>query len=313
MESYYNAFFKLNYLKYISVRNLNIDRTVDVYFRNIAKYEKRLKKDLYDFTVDEILEYYKSVETISLEVLIGMNTQFKLYTEYAMQQGLVKDNQNHYIELDTTLFSTCVIKDPIKIITRKELLDILDSGLIKNISDKVIALAIFEGISGKDLVELTRLEVDNIYINRKFVRLCSGRKLKISNKLLVWCLESAGEYKFYSNNDLDKNRNCVDTDLHIIKRLRSVSSKMDSDYSRYRMVKRRLDSMIAVTGSKSFRIKTLCESGRLEMLRNMLGNGMPINQALQNTEMEYRYGKIYCMNTYLLKYGKFLISDEVEE
>ena len=201
VNSYYNEDFKKQYLIDNQSRNIYLKSNVDLLFRRIAPMEAQLGKDLYDFSVEEILGYYKYLLTPSLESLMVMNNQYKLYVAYAIRKGMVKDNQNHYDEIDMPTLNTCVYIGlaNAKIISRKDLIDILESSDVENVSDKVIALALFEGVCGKELRELTLLKPQDIDKKTNIAMLDGGRKLKLSDKLVGWCFESADEYTYYNS------------------------------------------------------------------------------------------------------------------
>ena len=220
-DAYYNKEFKEQYLYDNQSRNIFLKSNVDLLFRRIAPLEHQLDKDLYDFSVEEILGYYKYLLTPSLESLMVMNNQYKLYTAYAIRKGMVKDNQNHYDEIDMPTLNTCVYVGlaNAKIITRFDLLNILESGDVENISDKVIALALFEGVCGKELCELTMLKPEDINAETKKAALYSGRVLKLSDKLVDWCLESADEYVYYNSLNKMGNKSYQKSDGRVLKRL----------------------------------------------------------------------------------------------
>lgn len=300
---FYNEDFKFQYLQESQPRNIHVKTTVDVLFRRIKPIEYKLGKDLYDFTTKEIIEFYKWLSTPSLESLMVMNNQFKLYTVYALSKKMVKDNQNHYAEIDNSTLAKCVNYGLVqnRIITRKELIDILESEDIENVSDRVIALAIFEGIAGKELVELNHMEPEDINKKTQMIKLYGGRELKISEKLMNWCFESANEYNFYNSLTKKPNKYYLSTDTRIIKRL--SNSTVDTDHQRHKTINRRLDAMIDRTNCFAFTVGSLKESGRLEMIKELRESGMDLHAALTNKEMIYRYGRIPSLKRYCIKYG----------
>lgn len=302
-NKYFNADFKKQYLDDNESRNIHIKVTVDLLFRRISETENELGKDLYDFTVAEILGYYKYLCTPSFESLMIMNNQYKLYTAYALKKGLVKDNQNHYAEIDNKTLMTCVHSGlaKAKVITRENLLEILESGSVENISDKVIALALFEGVCGKELTELTHLEPTDLNEKTKVAKLYGGRELELSDKLVAWCLESADEYEYYNSLNVKGNKSYLQTDTRVIKRL--SNSTVDTDLQRHKTINRRLDHLIDCTGCNAFTVGALRESGRLEMIKGLMDNGKPLNVALTDKDMVYRYGKIPSLKRYCMKYG----------
>lgn len=302
-STYFNADFKEKYLKDSETRNLYIRKTVDLLFRRIAPTEIRLNKDLYDFSVAEIIGYYKYLQTSSFESLMVMNNQYKLYTEYAKKCGIVKDNQNHYAEIDNKTLLACIHIGlaKAKVIIRKNLLEILESSAVENVSDKVICLALFEGIGGRELTELTHLEPTDFNTKTQIVNLYGGRKLKLSEKLIDWCLESADEYKYFNSLSVKGNKSYLKTDTRVIKRI--SNSTVDNDLQRHKTINRRLDHLIDITGCNALSVGALRESGRLEMIKTLMENGKSLNEALNDKDMIYRYGNIPSHKRYCLKYG----------
>ena len=302
-DKYYNQDFKQQYLNDNESRNIYLKSNVDLLFRRIAPTEALLGKDLYDFSVEEILGYYKYLLTPSLESLMIMNNQYKLYVAYAIRKGMVKDNQNHYDEIDMPTLNTCVYMGlaNAKIISRKDLIDILESSDVENVSDKVIALALFEGVCGKELRELTLLEPQDIDKKTNIATLDGGRKLKLSDKLVGWCFESADEYVYYNSMNKMGNKSYQKSDSRVIKRL--SNSTVDTIHQRHKTINRRLDHLIDITGCNAFGVGALKESGRLEMIKNLCKQGIELDLALQDKDMEYRYGRISSRKRYCLKYG----------
>lgn len=278
-----------------------------VLFRRSAPFERELQKDLYDFSASEIIEFYKSLFSSSLESLMVMNNQYKIYTDDALSNGLVRDNQNHYAEIDLKILNSCVntrlLND--KIVTREQLINVLNDGAaVENVSDKVLALAIFEGIGGKDLIELSSLEPEDINQQTNMVSLSTGRELEISDQLKYWCLDSADEYTYYNSNSVAKNKKYIDTDTRVLKRL--GNSTVDSPLRRHRSLCRRLDFLNDVTNQQFFGVGSLKESGRIDMVKQLVDKGMPLEKALKDKDMEYRYGIVSSPKRYILKFGNIL-------
>ena len=102
-------------------------------FEKVSSMETELNKDVSNFTYYEIVEYYKLLNTCSLEYLRVLNSQFSLYTQWCLQQNLVSDSQNHYLELRTEDYDNCINKALInlKVIPKSVILSCL---IHKNLS-----------------------------------------------------------------------------------------------------------------------------------------------------------------------------------
>lgn len=298
----YNEEFKTNYIKESEFRNVNAATNINLLFRRIAPYEEMIGRDLCNFSVSEIIDYYKSLCTSSLESLMIMNNQYKLYTAYALMNGLVEDSQNHYDEIDNVILNSCVNKGLLnaKIIMREDLISVLESQYVENVSDKFLALAIFEGICGTRCEELTNLTMDNI--NGNEISLCTGRKLIISDKLVEWAKESSETYEYY-NDDLERNnKSYLETDVRIIKRMSNSTS--DSEIRLQRSIGRRLDRLIDKTNCHAFEPRALLDSGRIYNAKLLMRDKkMSLRQALNDKDIVNRYGSVSSIPRFVLKYG----------
>ena len=297
----YNEEFKTNYIKETEFRNNSASTNIDLLFRRIAPYEEKIGHDLYDFSIMEIIDYYKSLCTSSLESLMIMNNQYKLYTAYAMKNGLVRDNQNHYDEIDNSVLNSCVNLGLLnaKIISKENLLLYLESNDVENVSDKFLALAIFEGICGKgcsELIDLTFNDFDGNIVNLK-----TGRQLEVSDKLVEWARESSEIFEYYDINYSRSNKKYLDGDPRIIKRM--ANSTSEDPYRLQRAIGRRLDRLVDRTMCHAFEPRALLDSGRIEMARGFLNNETDWNKALKNSEVIKRYGAISSTPRFILKYG----------
>lgn len=298
----YNENFKLRYMEENEFRNASIKTNVDLLFRKIEPSEEKLNKDLYDFNVKEILDYYKSLCTPSLESLMIMNNQYKLYTAYAIREGLVKDNQNHYQEIDNVQLSNCINLGlaQAQIVTREDLLFILNSVYVTNISDRFMCLALFEGLGGKMCEELTQLLPSNILPEGR-VKLCTGREFNVSQQFVDWGLESAEEYEYYGEGRGKLNYYMQD-DPRCVKRF--ANSISEEPLRLYKSLVRRLNKVRESTMSQAIGVSTLQESGRLEMIRNLMEKDhLTLRQAIRDENVEYIYGRIPSIPRYCLRYG----------
>ena len=91
---------------------------------------------------------YASYSSRSWEHLLNFNSQLKIYTNWCLKENLVKDNQNHYEELDKNAMYNCLnigLKEQM-VVSRKELEKTVMK--IPNVSDQFLALAFFEGFGG---------------------------------------------------------------------------------------------------------------------------------------------------------------------
>ena len=78
-------------LRYISERNKEViisSNYLECQFNKTSKMEEELCKDVSNFTVYEITEYYKMLNASSFDTLFVMNSQFSMYTQWCLQKNL---------------------------------------------------------------------------------------------------------------------------------------------------------------------------------------------------------------------------------
>lgn len=152
-------------------------------FEKTYLFEKSKNKDLYNFTVPEILEFYKYLDVPTLTPLVVYNTNLVKYAQWALNENLVTDNQNHFDNIDNEILLTCVniLKVNQSIILYDDFMDIIHTK-ITNEQDKFIFMCMFEGIQGKDFEEILNLELSDINEKDNTVKLCTGREMCVSEE-----------------------------------------------------------------------------------------------------------------------------------
>lgn len=193
---FYNSELKIQYIEEKSKEVIISNNYLECQFNKTCKFEEELNKDLSNFTVYEIVEYYKMLNISSFDTLFVMNSQFSMYTQWCLQKSLVKDNQNHFLEMTLEHLKDCLNKALVnmKIVTRKTILNWTDQ--LPNPKDQFVLLGLFEGLKGKDFCELSKLRPENIKGN--IATLCTGREIKLSDRLLKIISDCIVEDKYYS-------------------------------------------------------------------------------------------------------------------
>ena len=137
--------------------------------------------------------WYKLLDSKSLEYISVINYNIIKYAQWALQESLIVDGMNHFVEITDDEIFECVNKYGLNssIITKEELDNILFH--ISSSRDKFVLLALFEGIKGINLDDIVNMKLDDINRSDNTVNLESGKKKKISNQLIQYAIESADE------------------------------------------------------------------------------------------------------------------------
>lgn len=293
----YNEKFKKQYLKDKEYDNLSLDKYLLNIFKESESFEESLGKDLYDFSFVEIKRFYLYIGSSSLESINVLNNHLYNYTQAAINQHLVRDNQNHFADFTSDILSTCLNKTKFNnmIITKEELYKLI--GSFYNDYEAFFVLALFEGIHGKRDIELQNIKLDDIDEKNKTIKLCTGRDLTFSDRLLKLAISSCNTYEYSLTY---KTYKLVDDgEKYALKQMERINSKRDPVKVFY---------TIKSTYGFLYSQNSIMESGRIDMIKNLMKQD---NLSAEETiikykaQIEYRYGKINSIPTFLIKYGEF--------
>ena len=305
----YNEKVKQQYIDFNPNNNHQFEKIMSNYFGKAEETEKRLKKDLAQFTSAEIIGMYKGFVTPSFNMLVIINNQFQNYTNWYIRNIDNGDNQNHYLEMRDDILMNCVsyTAQQKSVISRDRLLSMIKE--FKNPYESFLYLGLFEGLGGEKMSDFYNLSMKDFNGKKYLVKLPS-RTLAISKELYHYAEASADEYVIYNimGEPTHRGRFLAD-DNRIIKCSAGTGFETESSERAaivYRMLRKikRYDSV-----PESLNSTCLIESGRIDMLcRLMKEKGFEDPEKLlraDREEIETRYGRIPSVPKWMLKYGSF--------
>lgn len=307
--NFYNPELKIQYIEEKSKEVIISNNYLECQFNKTSKLEEEFGKDLSNFTVYEITEYYKMLNASSFDTLFVMNSQFSMYTQWCLQKSLVKDNQNHFLEMTLEHLKDCLNKAlfNMKIVTRETVLNWVDE--LPNPKDQFILLGLFEGLKGKDFCELSKLRPENI--NGNIASLCTGREIKLSNKLLKIISDCITEDKYYSiTGNATKVMPLLDKGF-VIKDYPNARPDV-SDFQSGRKVYNSITRILNYFDVLSFMTaNTIFESGKIHMIKerakelSMTCKDYVYSQYIE--EVEKKYNSKVVRSIFWLKYEDYLV------
>lgn len=170
-----------------------VEVVLDSLFKKIAQAEEMYGKNCADFTVPEIMAFYKTLGTVSPTLLQNYNSQLSLYTSWCVKQNLVKDGQSHYDEIFQDTLNKClnVTKVQGRVLTRDEVIQLCNA--MPNYRSKILLMAPFEGIKGNKFRELADLKREDL-LPDNYVHIKSrNENVKVSSMLYNWMKEAVDE------------------------------------------------------------------------------------------------------------------------
>ena len=308
-QQLYNPELKIQYIEEKSQEVIISNNYLECQFNKSFKLENELDKDISNFTVYEIIEYYKMLNSSSLDTLVVMNSQFSMYTQWCLQKSLVRDNQNHFLEMTIEQLKECLNKMLVnlKFVTRETILNWVDQ--LPNPKDQFVLLGLFEGLKGKDFCELSKLRPEDIKGN--IATLCTGREIELSNRLLKIISDCVVEDKYYSiSGNGTKVMPLVDKGF-VIKDYPNARGDV-SDFQLGRKIYNSISRILNYFDVCEFMTaNSIAESGKLQMIKE---KAKELNMTCKDyiysnyiIEVEKKFNSKIVRSIFWLKYDDYLV------
>lgn len=145
------------------------------------EFEEKFTKAFYEFTKDEVLKMYESIDAISVRSLQNINLILKHAARWILHNQK-KDINNIYDDITKDIMLQCIntIKKESLILSREQLTDIQNDLL--NETDKGILEMLFLGAGSHWLKELTFFDMNQVDKNDGIIYFRTGKQIKISNE-----------------------------------------------------------------------------------------------------------------------------------
>lgn len=307
----YNKEIKQRYIEEKERTTSTPEKYLSRQFDRTEEYELRLDKDLSCFIKQEILDMYKTFNFEAFETLDVMNSHFSLYTQWCLQQNLVPDCQDHFLEIKANDLLSCINMAALKksIVSLETLRGWLKQ--LPNPSDRFIMLALFEGIGGQNFCELVNLKWDDF--NGNTVTLCTGRTLTVSDELVELAKKSNYTLIYRGvGSAIDKEVFFKNEDL-IIKNYPNCQDGTDEYQQGRRIYRRLLRNFAVLEVDKWMKPNSLAESGKIHFINKMSKElDMTAKELLYSDHVEelmYRFGYNFkrLRVSFMRKYGDYLV------
>ena len=306
---FYNSELKIQYIEEKSKEVIISNNYLECQFNKTCKFEEELNKDLSNFTVYEIVEYYKMLNISSFDTLFVMNSQFSMYTQWCLQKSLVKDNQNHFLEMTLEHLKDCLNKALVnmKIVSRDTILNWVDQ--LPNPKDQFVLLGLFEGLKGKDFCELSKLRPEDIKGN--IATLCTEREIELSDRLLKIISDCVVEDKYYSiSGNGTKVMPLIDKGF-VIKDYPNARGDV-SDFQLGRKIYNSISRILNYFDVCEFMTaNSIAESGKLQMIKE---KAKELNMTCKDyiysnyiIEVEKKFNSKIVRSIFWLKYDDYLV------
>ncbi len=195
-----------SFLKEYSRSRVIIEATVRASLNRALEFEKKFQKPFYEFTVDEILEMYKSAHAISDRSLQNINLTLKHATRWMVdKRGL--SVKGAYEDVTKELMLSCVDTNKRKnmILTQDDLEEI--QGELLNWTDKGILRMLFLGAGSNWLKELTFFDMSQVSRKDGTVYFRTGKTIPITEEDYVLIKNACDEEELISFGETSRISN----------------------------------------------------------------------------------------------------------
>ena len=278
-------------------------------FKRTEPFEEQLDKDASNFTTYEIINMYKTLAIMSLDTIATMNSNLSMYTQWCIQENLVNDYQNHYLEITRDMMASFVNKLAMdkKVVSREQVLDWCQQ--LPNPSDSFCLLGLFEGIRGGGYLELALAKMEDFHDNI-FIAY-NGREIKVSFTLIEYAKQSNEtiEYQSISRN-MEKEVNLIENgriikDYPNVRRTESLPVLRRRTQSRLARIFNYMGILEYMNGN-DIRMSGIIEmvNSRCEEL-NISGKDYIYGVGIEEIKRQYNYKVIPSM--FMDKFGEYLV------
>lgn len=301
----YNSEIKERFLREKALESYESSRSAEVQFRKTAEVEFRLNKDLSNWTLYEIIDFYKLSNFTSYYTIRNVHSIFSMYTQFCLSNNLVLDNQNHFLELNDEMLLLYLNKSVLeqKILDTETVYELINQ--LPNPRDQFIVLAHYEFGKSKDNVEIANARPEDVDGNT--LRLPT-RVVQISDKMKYVIEDCVNEKIYYSVSKEGKIRVRLDDNGCIVKNY--PNQKSSSDFQRGRNIYKAFKRAFDYLGKSWIRPNDLVESGKINMIkkRSMELEMTPKDYLYSEhrKEVEEQYNCEIVVGSFLRKYKDYL-------
>ena len=276
-------------------------------FRKVEPYECSLNKDCSEFSVEEILKMYKEFEARSHNVLLNYNVILKAYCSWKRHyHGL--ENDIAYENITTDMARALIPDDAKKVLSREEVTEIEEQ--LYNFTDQAIIEALFEGLSGNSMRDLTCVELSMIDQNAKQLVLPDGRVFDLTDRLCTLLVNACLEEEYVCYGDTLRVKKMIGKDK--IYKERDNAHATDSDDKFFRWTYRKIMNFRKFVGIDGLTMKNLQTAGMTHYLKiGMENTGLCIKEFLltedgQKLMDKYNYFSEYRVDNIIARYKQFV-------
>lgn len=286
----YNKERKEEFIKDIMRSRVIQKTTLYAIFRKSEPFEEKFKKDCCQFNEEEAIEMFYGFQCKSIYTLLNNNTIMKAYSAFAEYYHDI-ETEKIYEKFTIENLKPCVADSKNRLITREDLDDIKHQLL--NAVDRCIVEALWEGISGPAMSDITGLNEDQLDHQNKQLHFEDGRTLNLTDVLYDDLIKCFAQVEYLCYGETLRIKKMVGYG-RLYKERDNALGELDSEDRRFRWIYRKVQKYREHVGMPWLTMKIIQNSGFTHYLKiGMDMTGLGIKEFLKTDrgqELMGRYG-----------------------
>ncbi|SDG18997.1 hypothetical protein SAMN04244560_01929 [Thermoanaerobacter thermohydrosulfuricus] len=245
-------------------------------FKKTALKEKELRKDLYQFNLEELDDLLYSLGSTSAQYIATALVVIAKYIDFCLQEGYIGNPAgiNYARLINPTLENLKKYEHGVdrryRYIDREELQQIIN--MCVNDQDAVIFALLFEGVMGENLEELINLKVEdcNFMDNILTLRRNNGTKRRISVQQDTMKLinKAINQVEYYRVSDIANGVFLLQRTPYVLRPI--VSEKVPTEQVSHQIIRNRLKKIAEMYGNPYLNPKNIFRSGMIDYIRRYM-------------------------------------------
>lgn len=304
----YNKERKEEFIKDIMRSRVIQKTTLSAIFKKSEPFEEKFKKDCCQFNMEEAMEMFYGFKCKSIYTLLNNNTIMKAYSAFAEYYHNIQ-TEKIYEALTIDDLKPCVTESKNKLITREDLDDIKDQLL--NAVDKCIVEALWEGISGPAMRDITGLNEDQLDKKKKQLHFEDGRTVDITDILYEDLVKCFAQVEYMCYGETLRVKPMVGYG-RLYKERDNALGELDSEDRRFRWIYRKVQKYREHVGMPWLTMKIIQNSGFAHYLKIGIDkSGLVIKDYLKTEEgkelmVRYGYESKFAIDNVVHKYKDYV-------
>lgn len=282
--------------------------TLYAVFKRTAPFEEKFKKDCCNFNKKEAMEMFHGFQCKSIYTLLNNNTIMKAYSAFVEYYHGIQ-TEKIYEQFTIEDLKPCVAESKNKLITRDDLDDI--KGQLLNAVDRCILEALWEGISGPSMRDITGLNENQLDKENKKLYFEDGRTLDVTEILYEDLIKCFAQIEYICYGETLRVKPMVGYG-RLYKERDNALGELDSEDRRFRWIYRKIQKYRDHVGMPWLTMKIIQNSGFAHYLKiGMDNSGLMIKDFLKTEEGKelmdrYGYESKFAIDNVVHKYKDYV-------